>query len=146
MSSTSASDQESSNSDRAVVEAGNGGPAVSAGSEGEGQAPQQQRRSGWDMLRTVLFQIMIFYFISSFFRGRQTPPQNPDGTTPLAGSNLFTPGLELVRTVLCSKVLCCTIYTERNLTTLYQVYLCTIIDQAILPLCAIGFEGVFHGI
>ena len=97
---SSASDQESSNSDRAVVEAGNGGPAVSAGSEGEGQAPQQpqqQRRSGWDMLRTVLFQIMIFYFISSFFRGRQTPPQNPDGTTPLAGSNLFTPGLELVR-------------------------------------------------
>ena len=96
------SDQESSSSDRAVAEAGiNGDPAVSAaGGEGEGQSPQQpqqqQRRSGWDMLRTVLFQIMIFYFISSFFRGRQTPPANPDGTMPLAGSNLFTPGLELV--------------------------------------------------
>ena len=98
------SDQDSSSSDRAVVEAGNGGPAVST-VEGEGQggeqSPQQQqqqpRRSGWDMLRTVLFQVMIFYFISSFFRGRQTPPQNPDGTMPLAGSNLFTPGLELVR-------------------------------------------------
>ena len=107
------SDQNSSSS-LSVKESGNGGPAVSVGEgEGEGQASQQpqqqqQRRSGWDMLRTVLFQIMIFYFISSFFRGRQTPPQNPDGTTPLAGSNLFNPGLELVRTVLCSKVLCCT--------------------------------------
>lgn len=103
------SDQESSSSDRAVAEAGiNGDSAVSAaGGEGEGQSPQpqqqQQRRSGWDMLRTVLFQVMIFYFISSFFRGRQTPPANPDGTMPLAGSNLFTPGLELVS----SEVLCC---------------------------------------
>jgi hypothetical protein len=94
------SDQESSSSDRAVVEASNGDPAMSAaGGEGEGQPaqPPQQRRSGWDMLRTVLFQIMIFYFITSFFRGRQTPPANSDGTMPLAGSNLFTPGLELVR-------------------------------------------------
>ena len=97
------SDQESLSSDRAVAEASiNGDPAVSAaaGGEGEGQSPQQpqqqQRRSGWDILRTVLFQVMIFYFISSFFRGRQTPPANPDGTMPLAGSNLFTPGLELV--------------------------------------------------
>ena len=115
------SDQESSSSaDRAVVEAGNGGPAVSTG-EGEGhgegqtpQQPQQPRRSGWDMLRTILFQVMIFYFISSFFRGRQTPPQNPDGTMPLAGSNLFTPGLELVSgTVFRSDLL-------HLLATLYQ--------------------------
>ena len=111
------SDQESSSpADRAVVEAGNGGPAVSTG-EGEGQGegqtpqqPQQPRRSGWDMLRTILFQVMIFYFISSFFRGRQTPPQNPDGTTSLAGSNLFTPGLELVSR---------TVY-KTPLATLYQ--------------------------
>ena len=94
------SDQDSS--DGAVAAAGNGSPAVEGEGEGqsEQQRPQQQRRSGWDMLRTILFQVMIFYFISSFFRGRQTPPPNPDGTMPLAGSNLFAPGLELVsRTV-----------------------------------------------
>ena len=93
-------DQDSSNSEGAP---GNGSLATSTEgavdgqqqAQGEGR-PAQQQRSGWDMLRTILFQVMIFYFISSFFRGRQTPPTNPDGSTPLAGTNLFSPGLHLV--------------------------------------------------
>ena len=92
------SSEEDSNS---VSEGANGSPATpSQVTEGGQQQPQaQQRRSGWDMLKTVLFQIMIFYFISSFFRGRKTPPTNPDGSTPLAGANLFSSGLELVSAV-----------------------------------------------
>ena len=92
------SDQDNSNSDGAVAVASNGSAAAQAdGAEGQQQPPAQQRRSGWDMLRTILFQMVIFYFITSFFRGRQTPPPtNPDGSTSLAGANLFPSGLELV--------------------------------------------------
>ena len=91
------SDQDNSNSDGAVAVASNGSAVAQAdGAEGQQQPPAQQRRSGWDMLRTILFQMVIFYFITSFFRGRQTPPTNPDGSTSLAGANLFPSGLELV--------------------------------------------------
>lgn len=55
-------------------------------------------RTGWGMFKSVLLQIVIFYFISSFFRGRQTapPPTNSDGTPSLAGQNLFHKDEKLV--------------------------------------------------
>ena len=56
---------------------------------------QQPRPTAWQILRSILFQIMIFYFISSFFRGRQQP-ENPDGTQATAGYNLFDKGQEMV--------------------------------------------------
>ena len=70
-------------------------PAVQQ--DGDGQQQPQQRRTWWDTFRSILFQMVIFYFISSFFRGRQTPPTNPDGTVSVAGFNLFGKDDKLVR-------------------------------------------------
>ena len=54
-----------------------------------------------DVARSIIFQMVIFYFISSYFRGNKTPPpetEGPDGKSlPLvAGVNLFSKGQELV--------------------------------------------------
>ena len=80
-----------------------GGGAVQDQAEGQGQAGQQAGagggRSGWQMLRSILFQMVIFYFITSFFRGRQQPPPaDPEGKHPAAGINLFPKGQEMVGT------------------------------------------------
>ena len=76
----------------------NGG-AVQGQAEGQGQAQAGAGggRSGWQMLRSILFQMVIFYFITSFFRGRQQPPPaDPEGRHPAAGANLFPKGQEMV--------------------------------------------------
>ena len=77
------------------------GGEVQAQAEGqpaqaEGQ-PAPAGRSGWQMLRSILFQMVIFYFITSFFRGRQQPaPVSPEGRHPAAGRNLFPKGQDMV--------------------------------------------------
>lgn len=75
-----------------------GGDGAAAG--GQGQQPQAQQRSWGDILRSIIFQMVIFYFISSYFRGNKTPPpetKGPDGKPlPSAGINLFSKGQELV--------------------------------------------------
>ena len=76
------------------------GGEVQAQAEGPAQAegqPAQAGRSGWQMLRSILFQMVIFYFITSFFRGRQQPaPVSPEGRHPAAGRNLFPKGQDMV--------------------------------------------------
>lgn len=68
--------------------------------EGQGQQPPAPQRSWMDIAKSVMFQMVIFYFISSYFRGSKTPPpetEGPDGKPlPLAGVNLFSKGQELV--------------------------------------------------
>jgi hypothetical protein len=75
------------------------GGAVQGQAEGQGQAQAAGAgggRSGWQMLRSILFQMVIFYFITSFFRGRQQPPPaDPEGRHPAAGANLFPKGQEM---------------------------------------------------
>lgn len=84
----------SSDSRNAVSPSDSGQPAA-ASPEGEQQQPAQ-RRTGWDIFKSILIQIVIFYFISSFFRGRQAPLTNPDGSAPVAGFNLFAKDDKLV--------------------------------------------------
>jgi len=67
----------------------------------EGAGQQQPRPSWWQIVRSVLFQVMIIYFISSFFRGRQQPQQTPDGSPPTVGYNLYPKGQEMVGSGVC---------------------------------------------
>lgn len=74
------------------------------GQEGDGGQPQasqqqqrqQQGRGGWQVARSIVIQLVIFYFITSFFRGRKQP-QNPDGTPVGVSTNLFKTGEDMVR-------------------------------------------------
>lgn len=78
----------------------NGGPAVAGGEGGEQQGPAPAPQRSWmDIARSIMFQMVIFYFISSYFRGSKPPPpaEGPDGKPlEMAGLNLFGRGQELV--------------------------------------------------
>lgn len=77
----------------------NGGTTAVQG-QGEGQAQAGAGGGRWQLLRSILFQVVIFYFITSFFRGRQqSPPANTMGRHPAAGGNLFPPGQDMVGTI-----------------------------------------------
>ena len=75
------------------------GPAEGEGEGAPAQpAQQQQGRGGWQMVRSIVVQMVIFYFITSFFRGRQQAPATaPDGSTVAPGANLFASGQPMVR-------------------------------------------------
>ena len=88
-------------------EQGRSDSEVAAPTEGQqienGAQPEQQQppqRSWGGMLKSIIFQMVIFYFISSYFRGSKTPAEDvkgPDGKPlPLAGINLFRKGQKLV--------------------------------------------------
>ena len=86
-----------------------GGEGVAVAAPAGEQPAQQQQRSWGGTLKSFMFQMVIFYFISSYFRGSKTPsepPKGPDGEPLLsAGLNLFNKGDKLVRilcTTLCS--------------------------------------------
>ncbi len=83
-----------------MVEAGGqevGEPQAGDQAGGEPQAPQQQRQGGtWQIVRSIAVQLVIVYFITSFFRGKQQP-QNPDGTPVGVSTNLFKKGEDVVR-------------------------------------------------
>ena len=73
--------------------------AVQAQEVGQAQA-NVGGRSWWQVFRSILIQLVIFYFITSFFRGRrQQTPVAPEGRHPAAGGNLFPKGQEMVCTV-----------------------------------------------
>lgn len=77
----------------------NGGTTAVQG-QGEEQAQAGAGGGRWQLLRSILFQVAIFYFITSFFRGRKQPsPANTEGRHPAAGGNLFPPGQEMVGTI-----------------------------------------------
>lgn len=79
--------------------AANGGQVVAGGAGGEQQGqPQAQQRSWMGIARSIMFQMVIFYFISSYFRGSKTPPPEGQDGKPLemAGVNLFNKRQELV--------------------------------------------------
>ena len=64
----------------------------------EAQAqPQQQRNTGWQMFKSIAFQMLLFYLITSYFRGGREPAKGPDGTPVVAAVNTFFPGDEMVR-------------------------------------------------
>ena len=87
-------------SSEVVAQAPAGQPQEGDGGGGEQQAPQP-RRSGWGILKSILFQMVIFYVITSFFRGRrQQPVQPPDGSGLVPGVNLFTKGQEMVQELM----------------------------------------------
>lgn len=77
------------------------GQVAAAAAAPEGGQGVQPQRSWLDIARSIIFQMVIFYFISSYFRGSKTPPpetKGPDGEPlPLTGINLFSKGQELVR-------------------------------------------------
>lgn len=88
-----------------MAEGGDGGAvaAPAAGGQAQGQAQGQPQRTWTDFARSLIFQMVIFYFITSYFRGNKTPPPestDEDGKPiPIAGINLFTKGQDLVGTI-----------------------------------------------
>lgn len=80
-----------------MAQAGNDAVAERPAGQQQGQA---QQRSWLDIARSIIFQMVIFYFITSYFRGNKTPPPeatSPDGKPlPSAGINLFSKGQEMV--------------------------------------------------
>ena len=91
-----------SNGDTAVEGPVEGGEQAAGAVEGPVEGGEQAAaagggRTGWQTLRSVLFQLVVFYFIMSFFRGRQQqPPPDPEGRHPAAGGNLFPKGQDMV--------------------------------------------------
>ena len=53
------------------------------------QQPNQQRTSGWQYVRSFLMQMVIFYFITSFFRGGQKQPVDDSGSPIQPSQNFF---------------------------------------------------------
>ena len=100
---------------------GGGGGAVAAPAAG-GQAQGQPQRSWMDFARTLIFQMVIFYFISSYFRGNKTPPpegKDADGNPlPMSGTNLFRQGQDLV----CALPVCGS-YHELT-TVIFRNFIC----------------------
>ena len=82
--------------------------AVAQGQPGEQPAQQQQQRTWGGILKSFMFQMVIFYLITSYFRGNKTPsepPKGPDGELlPFAGLNLFKKGEQLVIEVIYSLI------------------------------------------
>ena len=99
--------------EKRFIMADNGGAVVQGqaveggGGEGQQAAGAGGGRTGWQVLRSILFQMVIFYFITSFFRGRQQPPPQPTdvgGRHPAAGGNLFPKGQEMVMVGIISNI------------------------------------------
>jgi len=64
-----------------------------------GNDQQQPQQRGWGAtIRAMLFQMMIFYAITSFFRSPRTNTGNNTTTGP--GKNMFSRGQEMVRYML----------------------------------------------
>lgn len=77
-------------SEGAVVE-----PAEPAANN-QAQANNQPQQRGWGAtLRAMLFQMLIFYAISSFFRSSRTP-SNGAGQFASPGKNMFARGQQMV--------------------------------------------------
>ena len=67
-------------------------PAQSPAANNQAQANNQR---GWGAtLRAMLFQMLIFYAISSFFRGSSRSPSDGQVTPP--GKNMFPRGQHMV--------------------------------------------------
>ena len=64
----------------------------------EQQPAQPHRPSGWQMLKSLAFQLFFIYLITSFFRrGNNTPPTGPDGQPLKPADNIFSMGQLMVR-------------------------------------------------
>jgi len=73
----------------------NSGPASSAVQPAASTGDNQPQQRGWGAtIRAMLFQMMIFYAISSFFRSPRTNTGNNTTTGP--GKNMFSRGQEMV--------------------------------------------------
>ena len=80
-------------SDGAVVE-----PAQAAANN-QAPANNQAQQRGWGAtLRAMLFQMLIFYAISSFFRSSRPPSSGGQVAAP--GKNMFSRGQEMVLVLL----------------------------------------------
>ena len=54
-----------------------------------GNAPAAQQQTWGQMLKGLLFQMLIIYFITSYFRGGSKQAQTEDGKPAVAARNLF---------------------------------------------------------
>ena len=71
-------------------------PVVQPVAAGQGDQ-QPQRTSGWQMMKSLGFQMLLFYLITSYFRGGKQPATNgPDGEVVVPGLNLYPIGQEMV--------------------------------------------------
>lgn len=63
---------------------------MSATPQGQQQQQQAAPPSKWQILRSLMFQMAIFYFVTSFFRKQSAPTQTqPDGSPIKPGFNTF---------------------------------------------------------
>lgn len=72
------------------------GQQVVEGNEQQEAAAAPQRPGGWQMLKTFAFQLLIFYLITSWFKGGKEAPTSPDGTPLGAAVNVFNYGQTMV--------------------------------------------------
>ena len=73
-------------------------PAGTAASNQAQTNNQPQQRTWGATLRAMLFQMLIFYAISSFFRSSRPPSSGGEANAP--GKNMFSRGQEMVFTTL----------------------------------------------
>ncbi len=86
-----------------MSEGSNGAEVAVAEGGGPDQQQQPAARSWLDIAKSIIFQMVIFYLISSYFKGGKTPPPGEGGKDeegnplpPVSGTNLFHKGQELV--------------------------------------------------
>ena len=65
------------------------------------QPAATQRPSGWQTMKGIAFQMLIFYLVTSYFRGgSKQPAKGPDGEVVSPATNIFSPGEEMVSAIV----------------------------------------------
>ncbi len=71
----------------------------------QGQEQQPQRSSGWQTMKTIGFQMLLFYLITSYFRGgNKEPVKGPDGEVVTPAMNIFSPGEKMASCISISSI------------------------------------------
>ena len=79
-----------------------GNVATAASDQPSGQGQRQQQTWG-QLLKSVVIQMVIIYFITSFFRGKQST----DKGSGVVASNLFPDNTKMVETLYYCRCLVC---------------------------------------
>ncbi len=56
------------------------------------QPPAQPRQSRWEMVKSFAFRMLMFYFITQFFRRSSTNPSTANTTLPANPTTGYAPG------------------------------------------------------
>ena len=74
-------------------EEGNNAPVAAATAENPPAAAARPRQSPWETFKSFAFRMLMFYFITQFFRRSPTNPSANNGTMPINPSGgVYSPG------------------------------------------------------